>query len=280
MAIRFLSVILILLSLSASCLSDPVQNPETVFKRNTGEDGDQEETPIQTQIDQLYQIYQATQNNVIQLNTQISLFNEQLANLRDTVKTLKTGVSSDVVKLVSDVGTLKKNLTQLQKESKANFTQLSETVNTNSDAVSTQFSDVRYAMDVTNNNTCTKIETVQSSVDMLNTDRDTTTAQLSSLQSSVDTLTTRVNSPVNLYQNCIEDTVSCEIPQSASTHDWRGCYTPLLPITRTVSVHVVLPFFNCEQSHELYIYCGCLISYHLVNALNLITNKSADTNNN
>ena len=116
--------ILTLLSLSASCLPDPVQNPETVFKRNTGEDGDQEEKTIQTQIDQLYQIYQATQNNIIQLNTEISLFNEQLANLRDTVKTLKTGVSSDVVKLVSDVGTLKNNL----KEIRANMSELAETV--------------------------------------------------------------------------------------------------------------------------------------------------------
>ena len=109
MAVRFYPVILILLSLTASCLSDPVQNPDTVFKRQTGGDEGQEETPIETRVDQLYQIYQATQNNMIQLNTEISLFNEQLANLRDMVKTLKIGVSSDLVKLVSDVGTLKNN---------------------------------------------------------------------------------------------------------------------------------------------------------------------------
>ena len=195
--------VLILLSLAASGLS----------------------VSLQTQIDQLYQIYQATQNNIIQLNTEISLFNEQLANLRDMVKALKIGVSSDVVILLSDVGTLKNN----EKETKANLSQLAETV-------STQLSSVRYAMDVTNNNTWTKIKTVQSSVDTLNTDRNTTTFQLSSLQSSVDTLNTRVNSPVNLYQDCIQETKSCRKPAALTPIYHTSCATDYLPMNVTVSL--------------------------------------------
>ena len=230
MAARFHPAIFILLSLAASCLSDPDQNPDTVFKRQTGGDEDQEETPIETRVDQLYQIYQATQNNMIQLNTEISLFNEQLANLRDMVKSLKSGVSSDVVKLVSDVGTLQNN----HRETKANLSQLTETVSTHSDAGSSQLTRVRYAMDLMNNNTWTKIKTLQSSVDTLNTDRNTTTFQLDSLQSSVDTLATQVNSSVNLYQNCIQETKSCMTP--AITASFTTCETAYLPMNITVSL--------------------------------------------
>ena len=237
MAVSFYPVILILLSLAASCFSDPVQDPETVFKRQTGGNGGQEETPIETRVDQLYQIYQATQNNMIQLNTEISLFNEQLANMRDMVKILMIGVSSDVVRLVSDVGTLKNN----EKEMKANSSQLAE-------SVSTQLSSVREAMDVMNNDTCIKIEEVQSSVnkdrdttmaqlsslqssvDTLKSNRDTTMTQLSSLQSSVNTLTTRVNSPVNLYKNCRVHTQTCTIDPAVYPRYWARCSTqPGLP---------------------------------------------------
>ena len=149
------------------------------------------------------------------------------------VKTLKIGVSSDLVKLVSDVGTLKINQKKLEEETKANSSQLAE-------SVSTQLHSVRYAMDVTNNNTWTKIKTVQSSVDTLNTDRNTTTFQLSSLQSSVNTLTSRVNSPVNLYQNCTEETASCVIPPTSTHYYWRQCFTTALPINRAVSICISL----------------------------------------
>ena len=147
MAIRFYSAFLILLSLAASCLSDPVQNPDTVFKRQTGGDGDQE----------------ATKNNTISLN-------EQLANLTETVKKLQY---------------------------------------------------------------------------ILNTAKDTTMAQLSSLQSSVKTLTTRVNSPVNLYQNCIEETRSCDVTvpdtQDDTTNIYvESCDTPPLPINREVQLISIL----------------------------------------
>ena len=55
------------------------------------------------QIDQLYQIYQATQNNIIQLNTEISLIYQQLADLRESAKATKIETSTTVSRLASDV---------------------------------------------------------------------------------------------------------------------------------------------------------------------------------
>ena len=168
MAIRFYSAFLILLSLAASCLSDPVQNPDTVFKRQTGRDGDQE----------------ATKNNTISLN-------EQLANLTETVKKLQ------------------------------------------------------YVLKTAKDTTMAQLSSLQSSVNTLNTAKDTTMAQLSSLQFSVKTLTTRVNSPVNLYQNCIEETRSCDVTvpdtQDDTTNIYvESCDTPPLPINREVQLISIL----------------------------------------
>ena len=63
------------------------------------------------------------------------------------------------------------------------------------------------------------------------------TSDLSSLQSSVDTLTTRVNSPVNLYKDCTQETRSCDIEPSSESdvRYWRYCPTDFLPINITVS---------------------------------------------
>ena len=63
----------------------------------------------------------------------------------------------------------------------------------------------------------------------------TITNQVNSLQSSVDTVTTRINSSVNIYQNCIKDTTSCEGSPLAQTSYRRACITPTLPINTTVS---------------------------------------------
>ncbi len=43
---------------------------------------------------------------------------------------------------------------------------------------------------------------------------------IDSLQSSVNSLTTRVNSPVNLYQNCIQETESCTIGSKTTGTYW------------------------------------------------------------
>ena len=119
--------------------------------------------------------------------------------------------------------------------------------------------------------TTSDVNILQSSVDTLNTDRDTTTAQLNSLQSSVDTLNTttmaqlsnlqssvdtlntvitiqspRDTSPVNLYENCIQETSSCLISPTSYNVSWRACITaPYIPINSTVSVHIWIQDFVC-----------------------------------
>ena len=60
-------------------------------------------------------------------------------------------------------------------------------------------------------------------------------AQLNSLQSSVDTLTTRVNTPVNLYQNCIEESRTCKVNTPSNAAYRRYCYTAPISITKNVS---------------------------------------------
>lgn len=78
---------------------------------------------------------------------------------------------------------------------------------------------------------------LQSSLENINT-------QLSSLQSSVDSLTTRVNSPVNLYQNCIQETRSCTMSSHSSYSS--GCFTPTLPNNVTVSIiHLMTHTSSC-----------------------------------
>ena len=264
MAVRFYTAIFILLSLAASCLSDPVQNSDTVFKRQTGGDEDQEETPIETRVDLLYQIYQATQNNMIQLNTEISLFNEQLANLRDTQTKSETETQNNLSKqnqqLISEIKSLKMDLHTLEEQlissentTNANisklFNHIQDSLNSVENTTEKQIgkmlelqteaqanrSRLAYRLnakvDAVEGQTIKQLSSLQSSVNTLNT---TTMAQLSSLQSSVNSLTTRVNYPVNLYQNCIQETRSCMKPALGPT--WvTFCTTNSLPAHITVS---------------------------------------------
>ena len=81
----------------------------------------------------------------------------------------------------------------------------------------------------------TQMGNLQSSMDAF--ENFSATAQLSSLQSSVDTLTTRVNSPVNLYQNCSQETRSCDVDTPSNATYRKYCYTPLIPITHSVSTN-------------------------------------------
>ena len=71
---------------------------------------------------------------------------------------------------------------------------------------------------------------LQKSVDMA---KNGTMTQLNSLQSSVSSLTTRVNSRVNLYQNCSQDTRSCT--STSGSAYWKLCTTPSLPANKPVS---------------------------------------------
>ena len=81
----------------------------------------------------------------------------------------------------------------------------------------------------------TQTSNLQMSIDALTNSSAVT--QLSSLQSSVDTLTTRVNSPVNLYQNCRADKQTCTIDPASYPRYWARCSTqPGLPSNVTVRI--------------------------------------------
>ena len=70
-------------------------------------------------------------------------------------------------------------------------------------------------------------------INTLTTTNNANMALLNSLQSSVGSLTTRVNSPVNLYQNCIQETRSCT--GTSGTGYLKDCVTPSLSVNKSVS---------------------------------------------
>ena len=77
---------------------------------------------------------------------------------------------------------------------------------------------------------------LQSSVDTFRLDQIT-------LQSDVTTLKNQISSPVNLYQNCYEQTVECYLSPTMGRY-WRQCSTGELPISITVSL-------TCTCMHAL-----------------------------
>ena len=105
----------------------------------------------------------------------------------------------------------------------------------NTATLTRQIVELENKLNQTHNTAMTQLSSLQSSVNTLNTYKSTSTARLSSLQSSVNTLTTRVNSPVNLYQNCSQETRSCTNSASGSTYV-KYCVTPSLHINITVSI--------------------------------------------
>ena len=111
---------------------------------------------------------------------------------------------------------------------------------------------VQCSVNTLNTTTMTQLSSLQSSVNTLSIAKNTTMAQLSSVQSSMNILTTRVNSPVNLYQNCIQETRSCTNSASGSTYA-KYCYTSTLHINITVSiVHYILVYiYTCKSNVSL-----------------------------
>ncbi len=86
-----------------------------------------------------------------------------------------------------------------------------------------------------------RLNSLESSVSSLNTANGATTTQLNSLQSSVGSLTSQVNSPVNLYQKCIQETQSCTVTSGSAY--WKHCTTSSLPVNESVSCQ--LCYYNC-----------------------------------
>ena len=72
------------------------------------------------------------------------------------------------------------------------------------------------------------------------TSQDTTSLsnRLSQLENRHDTLSNQIHHPVNLYENCIEETASCSIdPDHSHTDYWRDCRTNSLPLHKEVCIY-------------------------------------------
>ena len=142
--------------------------------------------------------------------------------------------------------TINRKLNSLQNtttEQLSNLQSSVDTLNTAKNTAMEQLSSLQSSVNTLNtakNTAMEQLSSLQSSVNTLNTAKNTAMARLSSLQSSVNTLTTRINSPVNLYQNCIQETTSCTNSASGSTYV-KYCVTHSLSINITVSiVHYIL----------------------------------------
>jgi len=109
--------------------------------------------------------------------------------------------------------------------------------------------------------TSAQFNAIQASVNELRTSRDSTNVHFNSLQSVVNSINTaqhtitnqvqefnvRINTPVNIYQNCSEETRSCTVSASYNYYA-RYCTTNSLPANTTVSQH----FFNIIQIYILH----------------------------
>ncbi len=122
---------------------------------------------------------------------------------------------------------------------------LQNSVDTAKNATMTQLNSLQSSvssLNTTNGATVTQLNSLQSSVSTLESVLNSlspgqvvnTVNAISSLESSVNSLTTRVNSSVNLYQNCIQETENCTNTQSGSAYR-KFCKTSSLPVNKSVS---------------------------------------------
>ena len=164
----------------------------------------------------------------------------QLSNLQSSVNTLNTYRSTST----SQLSSLQSSVNTLNAYRSTSTSQLSSlqtsvnTLNTYRSTSTSQLSSLQSSVNTLNayrSTSTSQLSNLQSSVNTLNAYRSTSTSQLNSLQSSVNTLTTRVNPP---YQNCIQDRGYCTMTVGNDFSTWTLCDTDILPINRTVSVHI------------------------------------------
>ncbi len=178
------------------------------------------------------------QSSVSSLNTANGATMTQLNSLQSSVSSLNTANGATMTQLNS----LQSSVSSLNTATMAQLNSLQSSVsslNTANGATTTRLNSLQSSvssLNTTNEATMTQLNSLHSSVSSLNTANGATMTQLNSLQSSVSSLTTRVNSPVNLYQNCIQETESCTIgPRTTDTY-WTECYTAYGPISKAVSL--------------------------------------------
>ena len=169
------------------------------------------------------------------------------SNSHVQVENLKTKIQEMENKLnhIQDIvhSQIKLQIENIENRLNQTIQSLVDTLNTKT---MTQLDSLQSSVNTLNTTTMAQLSNLQSSVNTLNT---TTMVELSSLQSSVDTLNITTVDPIQssgdtpdgLYQNCIQETRSCQVVRY-NTY-WISCITATLPINSAVSENVVLSLF-------------------------------------
>ncbi len=210
-------------------------------------------------------LMQEIQELTLQLNKTKKESETEIAKLKDNFTRIKTGgILTTNNATMAQLNSLQSSENFLNSANEATTTQLNSlqssvsSLNTANGATMTQLNSLQSSVNSLNtangaittqlnslqSSTTTQLNSLQSLVSSLNTANGATTTQLNSLQSStttqlnslqslVSSLTTRVNSPVNLYQNCIQETQSCTI--TSGILFFTVCTTPSLPVNKSVS---------------------------------------------
>ncbi len=155
--------------------------------------------------------------------------NQGMDSLMKEIQELKMQLNKTKEASETEIAKLKRDLTRIETDG---LNTLTATNNATMALLNSLQSSVS-SLNTANEATMTQLNSLQSSVSSLNTANGATTTQLNSLQSSVSSLTTRVNSPVNLYQNCIQETESCTVASYPANS--KACVTPNLPAIKSVS---------------------------------------------
>ena len=106
--------------------------------------------------------------------------------------------------------------------------------------ISTELNIIRSSVNTLNavqQSMATQLINQHTSIEALNTTSTQLDEQMSSLQSTADTLNTKINSPVNLYQNCYEETRVCRIDPTSGVFFTRECSTSALVSDIQVQIH-------------------------------------------
>ena len=94
--------------------------------------------------------------------------------------------------------------------------------------------------------TDTQVSSLQSSLNTLTAKQTSTTSQVTSLQSLMNNLTSQINSSIDPFQNCVEETKSCTIRLSSDSRSyWAVCNTPFL-----INYSIIVSFvFTNDNAH-------------------------------
>ena len=158
------------------------------------------------------------------LQSSLDTLTNQVDNLWSSVNTLNTTTMDQLNDLQSSVNTL--NTTTMDQ-----LKNLQSSVNASTTAQDT---------------TDTQVSSLQSSLNTLTAQQTSTTFQVTSLQSLMNNLTSQINSSIDPFQNCVEETKSCTIRLSSDSRSyWAVCNTPFL-----INYSIIVSFvFTNDNAH-------------------------------